>query len=301
MSVEVNVGDVSFVFDPYIKPDEPRFDYIFCSHDHYDHCHEETLKKLIGPGNKRFQMLFASRGCFYASRLESPNNWGDTMLSDLQFVPREKCIALYPKYRHEEDPEFGGPTEVTVGRLRVEGFHSGEDPHPMRMYNTEVELSFAELAGPWPNMGYLVTDTATGRPFAHTGDIWKSFPRMQQMRGKVDVLFYPLGKLPLEEKLKMMDYIRPKIAVPTHYRLFEPDFPIPADFPRGGNPYASPETLRQFCLGHWYPSPDDPPKEIAEHREKFQGLTRVGGASSRGAVRLAAESRGREGTAAEER
>jgi len=30
MSVEVDVGDVSVVFDPYVKPDEPRFDYVTC-------------------------------------------------------------------------------------------------------------------------------------------------------------------------------------------------------------------------------------------------------------------------------
>jgi len=95
------------------------------------------------------------------------------------------------------------------------------------------------------------------------------------MRGKVDVLFYPLGKLPLEEKIKMVDYIRPKLAIPTHYRLFEPDFPIPAHFAQDGDPYESPETLKQFCLGHWYPSPKDPPKEIAEQREKLAPYTRL--------------------------
>ncbi|MBI1924392.1 MBL fold metallo-hydrolase [Candidatus Poribacteria bacterium] len=272
MSVEINIGDVNIGFDPYVKPDAPKFDYLFCSHDHYDHCHEETLRKLIVPSGRHFKMLFAARGCFYASRIDGPNNWGDTLLNDLKFVPREKCIALYPKYCHDDDPPFGGPTETTVGRLRVEGFRSDEDPQPGQMYR---DKGYVELAGSWPNMGYLVTDTATGRAFAHTGDVWKAYPQMEGMRGKVDVLFYPLGKLPMEEKVKMMEFIRPKIAVPTHYRRFEPDFPIPAHFPRDGNPYESPETLKQFCLGHWYPSPEDPPKEIAEQRERLKQFTRV--------------------------
>jgi len=275
MSVEVNFGELNIVFDPYVEPHEPKFDYIFCSHDHYDHCHEETLRKLIVPSSTRFKMLIASRGCFYASRLESPNNWGPTMLNDLQFVPRDKCLALYPKYRRADDPPFRGPVALTADRLQIEGFRSGEDPHPRAMFNGHLELKFAELSGAWPNMGYLVTDTVTGRSIAHTGDIQSSFPGMLQMRGKVDVLFYPLGKLPLEEKIKMVDYIRPKLAIPTHYRLFEPHFPIPADFPQDGDPYESPETLRQFCLGHWYPSPKDPPKEIAEQREKLAPYTRV--------------------------
>ena len=95
------------------------------------------------------------------------------------------------------------------------------------------------------------------------------------MRGKVDVLFYPLDKLPLEEKIKMVDYIRPKIAIPTHFRLFEADFPIPAHFPKDGDPFETGETLTKFCLGHWYPSPEDPPKEIVEQREEFAPYTRL--------------------------
>ena len=274
MSTEVNIGDVNVVFDPYVKPDEPRFDYVTCSHDHYDHCHEETQRKLAAPQG-RLKMLLAARGCFYASRIDGPNNWGDTVLSDLAFVPRDKCMALYPKYRRADDPEFPGPTEVVVGRLRFEGFHSDEDPQPGAMYR---DKGYAELAGPWPNMGYLVTDTVTGRSFAHTGDIWKAYPEMQKMRGKVDVLFYPLGKLAMEEKVKMMDYIRPKIAVPTHYRILEPDFPIPVGYDTKITEkelYADPALLRKACLGHWYPTPEDPPAEIAAQREALKAYTRV--------------------------
>jgi len=281
MSVEVNIGSTNFVFDPYIQPVEPRFDYIFCSHDHYDHCHEDTLRQLTHPSSEKFKMLFASRGCFYASRLESPNNWGPTMLNDLNFVPRDKTLALYPKYRREQDPLFRGLTEVQAGRLKIEAFHSSEDPHPLKVFNTEVELKFAELAGMWPNLGYLVTDTITGRSFAHTGDLHSSFPDMRLMRGKVDILFYPLGKLSPEEKVKMVDYIRPTVAIPTHYRLYEKDFPIPADFLKIGGPVGTDygkldkETLRKYCLGHWYPSPNDPPKEILTQREQFKPFTRL--------------------------
>ena len=98
------------------------------------------------------------------------------------------------------------------------------------------------------------------------------------MRGKVDVLFYPLGKLGLKEKIRMMDYIRPGIAIPTHYRLLEPDFPIPADYLKSmteEDVHKDEETLRKACLGHWYPSPKDPLKAIADQREKLKPFTRV--------------------------
>jgi L-ascorbate metabolism protein UlaG (beta-lactamase superfamily) len=273
MSVEVNFGGVSIVFDPYVKPDEPRFDYIFCSHDHYDHCHEATLRKLTAPANDRFKMLFASRGCFYASRMPYQVKYDDTLSADLSYVPREKCLALYPKYRHDDDPDFGGPTEVVAGRLRVEGLRSDEDPKPGQMY---LDQGYIEFSGPWPNMGYLVTDTVTGRSFAHTGDIWRAYAQMKQLRGKVDVLLYPLCKLKMEEKVKMMDYIRPKIAIPTHYILLEPDFPYAVTLDRNKSMvYADHETRRKGNLPHWYPTPEDPQKDIAEQREAFRPYTRV--------------------------
>lgn len=278
MSVEVSLGDIRLVFDPYVKPVEPRFHYIFASHDHYDHCHEATLRKLIRPDSP-FEMLFASRGCFYASRLDSPNNWSNTPLSDLAFVPREKAVALYPKFddavnsHFRHGVTFGGPTELVTGRIRVEAFRSHEHPVPAKRYRDLVELK-----GDFPNLGYLVTDLASGFSVAHPGDIWNAYPAMEEMRGKVDILFYPLGKLNLAEKKMMMDYIRPRIAIPTHYRLPEPDFPIPALYLEDMTDEdvgKSEDNLRKASLGHWYPSPPDPPAEIAAQREAFKGLTRL--------------------------
>jgi L-ascorbate metabolism protein UlaG (beta-lactamase superfamily)/N-acetylneuraminic acid mutarotase len=282
MSVEVNLGEVNLVFDPYIKPAEPRFQYIFVSHPHYDHCHEPTLRQLVPPGSP-IEMLFAARGCFYASRVDGPNNWSDTPLSDLGFVRHGKARTLYPTYNdtvnsHIKKGElFDGPTEFTTGRIRVETFRSHEDPAPKKTSSGDT----GALTGSFPNLGFLVTDLKTGRSFAHTGDIWNAYPEMEKMRGKVDVLFYPLGKLGIAEKTKMMDYIRPKIAIPTHYRLLEPDFPIPplylTDMPNMSDAEIckSEETIRKASLGNWYLSPADPHAEIATQREAFQGLTRV--------------------------
>jgi L-ascorbate metabolism protein UlaG (beta-lactamase superfamily) len=276
MSVELNLGDVNLVFDPYIKPDEPRFQYIFVSHDHYDHCHEPTLRALTAAGNP-LALLFAPRGAFYASQLDGPNNWTDTPLADLAFVPRDKTVAMYAKYLDTVNGNaFGGnpfgPVEVVTGKIRVEAFRSHEDPPPKNP---------GQLSGAFPNLGYIVTDLASGRTFAHTGDLWNAYPEMERMRGKIDVLFYPLAKLNAEERRKMMDYIRPKIAIPTHYRIIEPDFPIPATYLKelkgvsDADLYKDQALLRKACLGHWYPSPADPPAAIAADREALKDLTRV--------------------------
>lgn len=273
MSAEVNLGDINLAFDPYFRPNEPRFQYLFVSHDHYDHCNEPTLRALTAPGNP-LQLLFAPRGSFYASQLDGPNNWTDTPLANLNFIPRDKTVAMYPKYLDTVNGNaFGtnpfGPVEIVTGKIRVEAFRSHEDPPPKEP---------RQLSGAFPNLGYLVTDLETGMTFAHTGDIWNAYPEMARMRGKVDVLFYPLAKLNEKEKKQMMDYIRPRIAIPTHYRLFEPDFPIPPLYLKDVKEeevFKNNDNLRKACLGHWYPSPADPAREIAADREAFKGLTRV--------------------------
>jgi len=278
MSVEVNLGDINLVFDPYVKPDEPRFHYILSSHMDEDHGHEPTLRKLIQPGSP-FAMLFASRASFYASRFEGADLGGDDLPSDLSFVPREKTVAMYPKYNDtvnshmERNPVWNGPVEIVTGRIRVEAFRSGEFPVLLPYYKDR----YVDLKGTFPNLGYVVTDLKTGRTFAHTGDLWNAFPEMEKLRGKVDVLFYPLGKMGQDEKVKMMDYIRPKVAVPTHYRLLEPDFPIPPLYLQYMTEHEA-NTGTNFVKasrGYWYPTPTNPPVQIAAQREAFKGLTRL--------------------------
>ena len=52
---EVILGDVNIAFDPYLfnenlESAEPIYDYIFISHEHFDHCHPPTLQKLCQGG-----------------------------------------------------------------------------------------------------------------------------------------------------------------------------------------------------------------------------------------------------------
>jgi L-ascorbate metabolism protein UlaG (beta-lactamase superfamily) len=282
MAVEVNFGETDIVFDPFFKPQRPRFEFILLSHHHYDHCHEPTLRKLTAPGSP-LRLLLASRCCFYASRIPGPNKFTPGLPADLSYVPRDKCMALYPKYmdlrksgshlKRELEPEsYDGPREIRAGRLKIEAFRSHEDGRPAPMYRKKNR---PRLAGPFPNLGYLVTDTRTGISVAHTGDLWNAYPQMKEMRGRVDILFYPLGKLSFEEKRKMMDYIRPQIAVPTHFRLIEKGFPIPGA--HWGTRYPEDRSrLPQAASEGWYcGTPEEPLAEIDRQRKAFAPHTRV--------------------------
>ena len=62
---DVRFGDVNIAFDPYLFGEnldnaQPIYDYIFISHEHFDHCHPKTLRKLCQ--GERFKRLFVPPG-----------------------------------------------------------------------------------------------------------------------------------------------------------------------------------------------------------------------------------------------
>lgn len=98
---DVMLGDVNFAFDPYLFDQnleriEPCYDYIFISHEHFDHCHPRTLQKLCW--GKRFKKLFVIPDCI-TPNLPIDEKYGDAAFDrDLpitKHVPPEKsrsCI-----------------------------------------------------------------------------------------------------------------------------------------------------------------------------------------------------------------
>ena len=183
---DVRFGDVNIAFDPYLFGEnldnaQPIYDYIFISHEHFDHCHPKTLRKLCQ--GDRFKRLFVPPGCLWPDE-PIDEKYGDAAFSrDLpitKHVPAEKIQVMYPKHQNEMQRgrpwagtvhvrEFPGPTEVDLGALHVETIESGENQRP-------------DL----PNLGFLVTHKALNLSFLHIGDAWAAYPAMQALRGRVD-------------------------------------------------------------------------------------------------------------------
>jgi len=149
-------------------------------------------------------------------------------------------------------------------RWLIEGVESGEAP---RRYadGSATGTTFVQV-------GYLATDTITGLSVYHPGDLHETFPAMEQLRGKVQIMCYPLGKTRAIET-EVVDLIRPRWLVPIHYRLDEPGFPIPFDVDASALTAAHPTTgarlpgasdeayardMATLMRGHWYPTPEDP-------------------------------------------
>ena len=105
---DVILGDTNFAFDPYLfgqnlEQIEPCYDYIFVSHEHFDHCHPKTLQKLCQ--GERFKTLFVSPGCINPT-LPVDERYGDAAFArDLpvtKYVSPEKVEVLYPKYLQDD-------------------------------------------------------------------------------------------------------------------------------------------------------------------------------------------------------
>ena len=75
---DARFGDINIAFDPYLfnqnlADAEPIYDYIFISHEHFDHCHPVTLRKLCR--GERFKKLFVNRWMYYASTTHRREVW----------------------------------------------------------------------------------------------------------------------------------------------------------------------------------------------------------------------------------
>ena len=204
-----------------MKSAEPIYDYIFISHEHFDHCHPPTLLKLCQ--GDRFKKLFVSPGCVYPV-LPIAENYGDAAFErDLpitKHLPAEKVQVLYPKHLDDSQGDcrkFPEPFEADLGALKVETIESGESSNPHT-----------------PTCGYLVSHTEKEISVLHTGDMHVPYPALKNIRGQVDFLIHM--KLGLTEwegpnytqnLLDCLDLIQPRYLIPTHYRTDSASDPIP--------------------------------------------------------------------------
>ena len=245
---DVRFGDINIAFDPYLfnqnlADAQPIYDYIFISHEHFDHCHPVTLRKLCQ--GKRFKKLYVNLGCITPAT-PIKEKYGDAAFDrDLpitKHVAAEKVKILYPKHLNGNNGtsrSFQGSDTLELGPIQVETIESGENQSP-------------DL----PTNGYLITHTTKSVSILHIGDLHEPYPALENFSGKVDFLIHMklgLGK-GIEHKLvELIDLIQPQYMLPTHYRTGRKSDPIPE--------------------GHWPPNVTDAIREIVGDRTQVLPLT----------------------------
>jgi L-ascorbate metabolism protein UlaG (beta-lactamase superfamily) len=283
-AVELIIDGRCLVIDPYLQPARARAHYILITHEHYDHCHEPTLRKLTR--KPAFQRLIVPRSCVCMSRLHSPV-CDDA--SDLAFVPSDKLTVLSPKHTKLARRAYSGLTEIELDGLLIEAVESSEEASH---YRTPGASPWFDPPGPrtgpgeFPSLGYVITHLSTGLTIYHPGDLTEAFDSQRELRGRVDYLFLPTVKVDGLE-LTVIDNIRPRYVIPIHYRSDTPDFPIPLNISQDavtsvefftGNPLPSAENtvyereIYSMVKAHWYPTTAWPMEHIAAIEDKIQGL-----------------------------
>ena len=231
---DVRMHDLNIAFDPYLFDDNlanaaPDYDYIFISHEHFDHCNPRTLTKLCR--GDRFKTLVVCPGCVYPNVPVAESYGSAASERDLpitRHVPEEKVRILHPKYcdNHQigrswegtfSDREFPGPREVDLGDIEVEVIESGENQRP-------------DL----PTNGYLVRHKRMNVSFLHIGDLHAPYAELESLRGRVDFLIHmklgltPYGEPDRSQNLdRLIDWVRPRFFIPIHYRTDRAADPIP--------------------------------------------------------------------------
>lgn len=223
---EVRTDHVNFAFDPYkfgkdLDSASPDFDFIFISHEHFDHCHPKTLQQFSQ--GDRIKQILVSPGCC------NPDEPVDEKYGDVAFerdlpitkhVDKRLVDVAFPKYLSHvggEDRSFPDTGEWDFGTVLVEVIESGENQHPYL-----------------PTCGYLVTIPSLEVSFLHTGDLTVPYPALEKLGGRVTYLIHmKMGlteygaKDQSEHLIRCIDLIRPEYLIPTHYRTDRSSDPIP--------------------------------------------------------------------------
>ncbi len=271
---EISVGESTIAIDPYLNP-STGIDYALVTHEHYDHCHEPTLRTLRENG---LEELVVARSCMFESE-----HWYASR--DLPLSGDLDPTVLFPRYYQKtiigsekndtpkwQEPDLGGqpPSEIDLGPFQITAVEApGEEPAISAPY---------EITGPYANLGYLIEDTVNDFTIYAMGDLRIPYPEMIEYQNEADLVLYPLGKPfsrdddPLEYQIWsdifVLGLFQPNYIVPHHY-LHDGDYPLPQK-------YDEDDPIEYWAhIGHWFPSIDDPEAYVDALRAAIDESPRV--------------------------
>ncbi|MBO6120140.1 MAG: MBL fold metallo-hydrolase [Lachnospiraceae bacterium] len=175
-SIKITEGGKKFYFDPFEL--RGRFcdaDYIFITHDHYDHLDPKSIQNVMNDKTKFI----------------CPTKVAKTLISDAGIRDSAKIIKLNPfdKIELEEN-------------IRVE---------TLPAYN--INKQFHQKVFEW--LSYILD--VNGKRFYVAGD---TDATDEAREVKCDVALVPIGgtyTMDYEQASKLVNIIKPKVAIPTHY------------------------------------------------------------------------------------
>ena len=175
-------GNKIIYFDPYnLKENqiEPA-DYIFITHDHFDHCSEKDIKKIVKPQT----IIIASESCSLEHKF-------------LKYLGVKSMVFMSA----DELAEFDEVKVQAVPAYNIDKFRSPGVPYHSQK-NGKV--------------GYVIE--INGVRIYHAGDT-DNIPEMAELEN-IDVAMLPVSGtyvMTWQEAVEAVRIIKPKIAIPMHY------------------------------------------------------------------------------------
>jgi len=127
-----------------------------------------------------------------------------------------------------------GPAQIaaplrTIGKGKERIARAGET---IRFQNLVIETVFSSENNR-DDLGYLIRDTKSGLTILHLGDNHAYSDECARVKD-IDYLFLSMGKMPLEDMLRLLQTVRPRFLIPIHYKpakgAFQAEFyPSPPD------------------------------------------------------------------------
>ena len=124
---------------------------------------------------------------------------------------------------------------VTSSLIGADREFPSRGPRDLEGIAVEVAESGENAAPDLPTCGYLVTDRETSVSIFHTGDLHEPYPELEaSQRARVDYLVHMKtglteweGEDQTDRLQKLVDWVRPRFLIPTHYRTDRRSDPIP--------------------------------------------------------------------------
>lgn len=183
-------GDKVIYFDPYQIEAGPRADLIFISHDHFDHCSQEDVAKIQGPGTIIITEKDSARKLTGDVRVIKP---GETL--ELYGVN----ILAVPSYNTDKDfhPRKNGWLGFLIEMSGIRIYHAGDTDFIPEMKEQKVHIALLPVSGTYVMTAEQAVKAALAIgpelaiPMHYgtiVGDDQDAFTFKNTLEGKVDVL-----------------------------------------------------------------------------------------------------------------